>query len=458
MEDEGVRMRTGLKETSFYLEPQEKIRTTSVVIMKYTDGEDKHNKFRRLVKNHFSHKSFHPDCRDGLFAFALWGGISSPNMVKRLNELKAHGIRYEDVWIDAGWYGNCEESGCTADEKWYHHVGEWDVSKTNHPDGLMDVKRAAAENDMRLMLWFEIERAFIGTAVPKEHPEWFLSAEGELSYIINLGNREAEQYVLNTLSQHIEKLDISCYRQDFNLPPTEFFRSGDGENRRGITEIKHITAMYRIWDTLLEKFPGLIIDNCASGGRRIDIETMRRSVPLYRTDYHSTFNENAEVIQCHTANISSYLPYTGCVTKRSGGIYDIRSTYSSSWGTLFYNAGLAEVSEADFELAKKVCDEYRRIRRYFSCDFYNHASRDFDDTSWAVWQYHDEQTDSGIVLAFRRSNSPFKSVTVELKGIDGNKRYPAENLDSGEIFDIDKSIDITLPEKRSCVIFEYKGK
>ena len=39
------------------------------------------------------------------------------------------------------------------------------------------------------------------------------------------------------------------------------------------------------WDTLLERHRWLLIDSCASGGRRNDLETMRRSVPLHYTDF-----------------------------------------------------------------------------------------------------------------------------------------------------------------------------
>jgi alpha-galactosidase len=35
---------------------------------------------------------------------------------------------------------------------------------------------------------------------------------------------------------------------------------------------------------LLAANPGLFIDNCASGGQRIDLETCARSIPLWRTD------------------------------------------------------------------------------------------------------------------------------------------------------------------------------
>ena len=39
-----------------------------------------------------------------------------------------------------------------------------------------------------------------------------------------------------------------------------------------------------IGDELRRRHPGMLIDSCASGGRRDDLETMRRAVPILPTD------------------------------------------------------------------------------------------------------------------------------------------------------------------------------
>ena len=105
-----------------------------------------------------------------------------------------------------------------------------------------------------MMLWFESERAIRGTPVTVEHPEWFLTKNGSQNQILYYGNEEARRYIFDLISNYAKNLDFSCYRQDFNLALTRYFEENDEENRRAITEIKHITGMYRLWDELLEKF------------------------------------------------------------------------------------------------------------------------------------------------------------------------------------------------------------
>ena len=202
----------------------------------------------------------------------------------------------------------------------------------------------------------------------------------------------------------------------------------------------------------------MIIDNCASGGRRIDIETLKRSIPFFRSDYQCNFNENPEVLQTHNANIQNYFPYNGCTSKTKNDTYAIRSSYSSSWGGAFYNAIFQSFDEADFAWAKKITDEYRSIRKYFSMDFYNHGTSVFDETAWAIWQYHDSETQSGIVMAFRREESPFDAVKIDLKGLLKGEEYEAVNLDDGTARDMQGALEILLPERRTSVIFKYLRK
>ena len=456
--DLGIKMKTGLKETMFYLKPGEKIRTSSTLIMEYDKDEDKHNKFRRLIKNHFSLKSCTGAERDGIMACELWGGLPSEEMKKRLNEFKKYDIKFEDIWIDAGWYGASTKCDDAFSGDWAVHTGNWNVNTRVHPEGLTDVAECAQNAGANLMLWFEPERAIQGALTTEQHPEWFLRRPGHKTMILNYGNEEAYRYTLDLLSDYTRTLALSCYRQDFNVGLTQCFKEADENNRRGITEIKHITGMYRLWDALLAEFPHLIIDNCASGGRRIDIETLKRSIPCFRSDYQCNFNENPEVLQTHNSGISKYLPYNGCTSKTKGDTYAIRSSYSSSWGGAFYNAVFQSMVEEDFKWAKKITDEYRSIRKYFSMDFYNHGAAVFDETAWAIWQYHAPETQSGIVMAFRRCESPFDRVTIDLKGLLKDRNYQVINLNDNTEDCITNSIEIVLPKKRSSVIFEYRLK
>ena len=157
--------------------------------------------------------------------------------------------------------------------------------------------------------------------IVSEHPEYFIGPPDaqDQNRLLDLGDEAAWQYCYETVANLVETLGMSCYRQEFNMSPLKFWRINDADDRKDITEIKHIMGLYRLWDALLERFPHLIIDNCASGGRRIDIETLRRSVPLWRSDAQCSANYPPEWAQVHNMTFSAWMPYSGTGTEREWG-------------------------------------------------------------------------------------------------------------------------------------------
>jgi alpha-galactosidase len=207
------------------------------------------------------------------------------------------------------------------------------VNKTYHPDGLLEVAKTIKDNGLKFLLWIEPERANKKTDLPKEHPGWFLELSPENNDLfLDLSNPEAVQGAYELVSGYIEKLGFSCYRQDCNINPLAYWRKYDTEGRKGVKEIKCVTGLYQFWDMLLERFPDLLIDNCAGGGRRNDIEMMSRSIPLWRSDNQCPFDYEAEVAQIHTTGLSRWLPYHGTgVGVCPVDAYTFRSTYALSY-------------------------------------------------------------------------------------------------------------------------------
>lgn len=451
-----ITFRSGIEELHFQLLTGEKYRTSSVVLMPYDCSvTDSQNKWRRLVKKEFSQAGKRVE--HAPFCASFWGGNSSDTMCKRVKFIADHKLPYEYVWIDAGWYG--QDSQPTADEfegNWYSFIGDWRISPHTHPGGLRDVSKAVHEAGRKLLLWFEPERANNAAPIVGEHPEYFLTLEGEICSVVNLGNPEAWKYLYTMLAEKIEELSIDCYRQDFNIIPLPFWRANDTENRRGITEICYINGLYALWDALLERFPGLIIDNCASGGRRIDIETLRRSIPLWRSDYYCPANFDVEVAQMHNLTYSSWMPYSGSVIKGYDP-YNIRSSYAPAVTSMqyFYDYGAPE----DFEQQDGQCSEYLRIRPYLSEDFYPLTEPSPKLDVWCAAQYHCPDRGDGVLQIFRRENAPYETAVFPLHGIDRNADYILEDLDGGEIrlsgMEM-TNLRITIETPRTAKIYMYR--
>ena len=103
----------------------------------------------------------------------------------------------------------------------------------------------------------------------------------------DLGNPEARKWWTEHADELIRSEGIDLYRNDFNIDPLGFWRGNDSEDRQDITEIRHVEGFLGYWDEFRRRHPDMLIDTCASGGRRNDLETLRRAVPLLRSDSSS---------------------------------------------------------------------------------------------------------------------------------------------------------------------------
>ena len=378
-----ISMASGMKTMKLYLRPQETIRTPSISLM-FWENIDRmagHNKFRRFVLAHKSRKI------NGKFAeYPLSSGFNYRDpapcteyscltadyaiaMVKRYIQF---GLKPEVFWLDAGWYNH---SADVANHKnWANTVGNWTVDSIRFPEGLRPIADEVHRVGSKFMVWFEPERVMKGSAWALQHPQWMLDARGKAkqedwtkdgehdSYLFNLGNPEACRWMSKYIGDFLEENGIDYYRQDFNIEPEGFWAANDEPGRQGICEIRYIEGLYSFWEYLLNRFPGLLVDNCASGGRRIDLESISRSAPMWRTDY--SYGEPIGY-QCHTYGLNLYLPLHG-----TGTVSADKFTFRSSLGTsIIYNWKITEAGQSIYDMRDRQA-EFKELRPYFYEDYY----------------------------------------------------------------------------------------
>ncbi|MCL2751433.1 MAG: alpha-galactosidase, partial [Firmicutes bacterium] len=369
-----VNVSAGIENTAFYLLPGERVRTASVLAVEFEGSRnDAHNRFRRIIKERFSlpGKRGQEAARLGL---VMWGGAKTDFLKEQIVKSARADLGFEYFWVDAAWYGDYTNYCANAfAPDWVYCCGDWTVNKNLHGGELRDVFKLAEQNGMKPMLWLEPERAYKTAKIIQDKPELFLRL-GEHPYcLLNLADEKAQNWMIDTISHFVEDLNLKCYRQDFNFDPLEYWNAHDEENRKGITQIKHITGLYRVWDTLLEKYPDLIIDNCASGGRRLDLETLGRSVIFWRSDVNCHTDFNANHAQNNNVGLSRWLPYHGngigpFVTDK----YRVRSCHGAALCTDFLATEEHAALSADYDLAevRALIDEYKSVREFYACDYY----------------------------------------------------------------------------------------
>jgi len=471
------RVATGMKTLDTYLLPGEEIRTpsTAMLLWRGEDRMDGQNSFRRFLLAHH-----HPTVSGGEPAqFPVstsfnYGDPAPCNEYTCMTTSYAVALveRYEqfhlvpDVfWLDAGWYEGAND--WQHGYNWYNTTGNWVVDPVRFPQGMGAISDAVHAAGAKFMVWFEPERVNRSSYWAHEHPEYLMNATGEPanivegptdhSHIVDLGNPEALEWMTESVKKLIRDNRIDYYRQDYNLDPEGFWWNNDKDGRRGISEIRYICGLYKFWDNLRAEFPDLLIDNCASGGRRIDLETTSRSAPMWRTDYN--YGEPIGS-QCHTYGLCQWLPVHGTGISKVDR-FSFRSGFSwsliTNWSVTSPDSNLIEMQHC---LA-----EFKSVQPYFLEDFYPLTGYGdmTQDNIWLAYQLHRESDQTGYVVAFRREGCPDEHCTVKMRGLEAGATYILEDQDNGNRIEgsaevLSAGFPMTLGNARSSLLIKYMKK
>ncbi len=420
--DTRLHLRAGQELTHFKLLPGEEVRSPLIVLQFWKgDRVESQNVWRRWM---LAHNLPRPGGKlpEPILAFGpggLYPGIitNAAGEVEFIRRTLERNFKPDYWWQDAGWY--------PCDNRW-PKTGTWEVDKTRFPKGYREVSDLVHAKGMKSLLWFEPERVAADTWLAKERPQWVLG--GEKGGILNLGNPEAWNWLVERVDTLLVEQGIDLYRQDFNTGPLALWRANDAEDRQGITEIKHVTGYLAYWDELRRRHPNMLIDTCASGGRRNDLETLRRSVPLLRSDLFG--EENSGVPQeCQTYGIAAWFPYYGTNTQRG----PVVNSYAFR-GRMCPCATIAKCDtrreDIDYPELHRLVGQWRQVAPYYFGDYYPLTGYSLEEDVWMAWQFNRPDLGAGVVQVFRRSKSPVEAARFQLRGLDPDATYAIVNLDT----------------------------
>lgn len=445
----GLRLVAGQEQTRLKLHPGESIRTPLMVLQFWQgDWVRAQNLWRRwmLARNLPRAGGRLPPVQMAACSSHQFGEMIHANTANQklfIDRYLEEKLPLDYWWMDAGWY--------PCDGSW-PKTGTWEVDTNRFVGGLRPISDHARAKGVKTIVWFEPERVHAGTWLADQHPEWILG--GRNGGLLNLGNPAARQWLTDHVDKLLTEQGIDLYRQDFNMDPLNYWRKNDAEDRQGITENHHVTGYLAYWDELRRRHPNLLIDSCASGGRRNDLETLRRAVPLLRSDYIMEPIGN----QGHTYGLSFWVPYQGTGTG-SGAIspYLLRSTMVTHFTACFD----VRRKDLDYALIRRVLEQWRRYAPCYFGDYYPLTPYSLDPALWMAWQFDVPEKGEGMVQAFRRSQSVYETARFPLRGLAADDRYVVTNLDTGEQQTLtgrellEQGLRVSLPVQSSDVVLTY---
>lgn len=444
----------GTSNFATYLKPGETYRTALMAFVRYyeRDYDLATNKWRRWYidcnmpyednaqtkkMSSIATVSFVSDTPIGWYR----GGSEFENQYtwrKSLDAVKAHDLKFDYHWFDAGWY--IGTSGFSLDDSWFE-VGTWELDEAKWPGDTFKEYTTAMKEELGIKgttLWFELER-FTGpvknyiSRCPQYNTDWLIPNDSE-SYLVDHSIPECRDWLFDKVTSVMDHAGISIFREDHNFDIKYAFKAGDAlkGNRPGITENLHFQGKLELWDRILkwqlETGRPAFLEMQSSGGNRQDLELLRRSVSFFRSDSDITLDSPFTISKINSLN--KWIPFGGVLFGRVAETdstnprdkFQWRSAYSSN---LCVPLQYQNLTEETWDLLKWGLEEYDKYKPYVFYDFYELTPTKplYDTTQWVSRMYFDSKTDKGVLETFTFKDTKETMKKIKLKGVNPDHWY-----------------------------------
>jgi alpha-galactosidase len=223
----------------------------------------------------------------------VWEAVYMDHKLEKLAALAevAGEIGVERFVLDDGWFGARRDD--------HAGLGDWTVAPEVWPQGLQPLIDVVKKNGMEFGLWFEGEMVNADSDLFRAHPEWILHSgnrtpiEARFQQVLDLSHPGAFEHVLGQVDALLNEYEISYIKWDHNRTLTEAAHFGKATMRN------QNIAIYRLFDELKLRHPGLEIESCASGGGRIDLGMIDHADRFWTSDCNDALER--QTIQRYTS-------------------------------------------------------------------------------------------------------------------------------------------------------------
>lgn len=286
----------------------------------------------------------------------LWADPTTEKELPIIDAAAAIGCEY--YCIDAGWY---------TDENWWYKVGEWKPSAVRFPNGLKEVTDYIRARGMIPGIWLEIE--VMGTQcgmAGKVDSGWFFQRHGKAAldrdrYQLDFRNKEVRAYTRGVVDRLIREYGIGYFKIDYNINAgigTEYRSDSPGDGL-----LAHNRAYLGWLDEIFADYPELVIENCSSGGMRMDYAMLSRysiQSTSDQTDYlkYASIAANApSALAPEQAAIWSY-PLSDSTREQT-----VFNCVNSCLMRIHQSGHMGVLAEDKREIVREELDYYKVIRK-----------------------------------------------------------------------------------------------
>jgi alpha-galactosidase len=422
----GVRVICGVKVNGLVLQPGESLDLPPVHVGFFRGGPDAGtNGLRRHIFEHVT-PAYAGAPALPIVSYDHWFGIGNRLNLELMKKQarRAAELHVDTFVVDAAWFPGDFPLG----------VGNWDrVNEEKFPGGLEALNEHVKGLGMGLGLWFEPERAVEGTSAVTQHPEMFVEAPAwgpeKKFYHINLARRDAQDYLIETIGGWIRRLDLRWSRWDYNIDPRAPWERLDPT---GKIQFGYMQGLYRVLDTLMREHPKWMVEQCASGGRRLDLGTMRRG----HTCWFSDQTDDPRLCRYMQARANRFIPGNYCNSSVAVGWqqgdkgFNDTSVLSRMLGKLAFDGDVASWSGRLTRRMAAWAAEFKDARHLMVRDFYPLLPQPQTAEDWDAGQFVAYDGADAALFVFAGSGGGKRRIA--LKGLSADRAYEVSRRPKGK--------------------------
>ncbi|MFP5229487.1 MAG: alpha-galactosidase [Acidobacteriota bacterium] len=200
----------------------------------------------------------------------LWGNPTEGRELPLIDAAAKAGCEY--FVIDAGWYADLHGD-------WSQTVGSWQPSQDRWPHGLQFVLDHIRAQGMIPGLWIEPEVAGPKSILAQKPDSWFMIRHGKRvlrnsRYLLDFRNPDVRSYLNQVIDRLVGSYKVGYLKMDYNVDSLQGTDLDADSLGQGLLE--HNRALLAWLSAILDRYPSLVIENCGSGGGRMDYAMLSR--------------------------------------------------------------------------------------------------------------------------------------------------------------------------------------
>ncbi len=188
----------------------------------------------------------------------------------------------EMLVMDDGWFGTRNIDNCS--------LGDWYVNENKLRGGIKPLVDRVNAVGLKFGIWFEPEMISPNSDLYREHPDWCLKVEGrEMSigrcqYVLDMTRQDVRDNIFEQMCKVLGSANIEYVKWDFNRNLTEVGSALLPPERQKEVFHRYVLGVYELMERLINKFPHLLLENCAGGGGRFDPGMLYYSPQIWTSD------------------------------------------------------------------------------------------------------------------------------------------------------------------------------